>query len=160
MAKPKLVSGGESMHAPSRRQITPDATTMGSPTKRELNSPEAIADFVDAFYAKVVADSWLGPVFSDIDLQQHKPRVRAYWRKLLLSEHDGYRRNMMAQHRALHARHPLRHRHFQRWLALFLETVEEQFSGNTAILAKRLASTIAANLETRLEVGPKQRRTA
>lgn len=62
---------------------------------------------------------------------------------------------MIAQLRALHARHSLQHRHFQRWLALFLETVDERFSGSTAIRAKRLASTIATNLETRLKVGPK-----
>lgn len=89
MAKPKLVSDSESMHAPSRRRSRPTVTTMDSRARRKLNSPEAIADFVDAFYAKVVADSWLGPVFSEIDLQQHKPRVRAYWRKLLLGERGG-----------------------------------------------------------------------
>lgn len=121
---------------------------------RELNSPEAVADLVDVFYAKVVADAVLGPVFKDIDLRQHKLKVRAYWRKMLLGERDGYRRNMIAQHKTLHARHPLQHRHFQRWLALFLETVDERFSGNTATRAKRLASTIATHLETLLnEVG-------
>lgn len=121
-----------------------------SRAKRELNSPEAVADLVDVFYAKVVADAVLGPIFKDIDLLQHKPKVRAYWRKLLLGERDGYRRNMIAQHKALHARHPLQHRHFQRWLALFLETVDERFSGCTAMRARRLASTIATHLETLL----------
>ncbi|HGM6414197.1 group III truncated hemoglobin [Stenotrophomonas maltophilia] len=120
-------------------------------TKRELNSPEAIADLVDAFYAEVVADSVLGPIFKDIDLQQHKPIVRAYWRKMLLRNRESYRRNMIARHISLHARHPLQHRHFQRWLALFVETVDERFSGNSAIRAKRLASTIATHLEALLK---------
>ncbi|TAN05810.1 MAG: group III truncated hemoglobin [Rhodanobacteraceae bacterium] len=123
---------------------------MDSRAKRELNSPEAIADLVDVFYAKVVADAVLGPVFKGIDLQQHKPKVRAYWRKMLLGERDGYRRNMIAQHKALHARHPLQRRHFQRWLALFLQTVDERFSGSTAMRAKRLASMVATRLETLL----------
>ncbi len=121
-----------------------------SRAKRELNSPEAVADLVDVFYAKVIADAVLGPVFKDIDLRQHKPKVRAYWRKMLLGERDGYRRNMIAQHKALHARHPLQRRHFQRWLALFLETVDERFRGCTAMRARRLASTTATHLETLL----------
>jgi hemoglobin len=121
-----------------------------SRAKRELNSPEAVAALVDVFYAKVVADAVLGPVFKDIDLRQHKPKVRAYWRKMLLGERDGYRRNMIAQHKELHARHPLQHRHFQRWLALFLETVDERFSGCTATRARRLASTVAIRLEALL----------
>jgi hemoglobin len=119
---------------------------------RELNSPEAIADFVDAFYAKVVADAVLGPIFEDVDLQQHKPRIRAYWRKMLLGDHEGYRRNMIARHIELHTRHCLQHQHFQRWLALCVETVDEQFRGHSAIRAKRLATTIAINLETQLDV--------
>ncbi|MEY2153009.1 MULTISPECIES: group III truncated hemoglobin [Rhodanobacter] len=119
---------------------------------RELNSPEAIADFVDAFYAKVRVDAALGPIFKDVDLQQHIPKIRAYWRKMLLGDHEGYRRNMIAQHMALHTRHSLHHHHFQRWLALFVATVDEQFRGHAAIQAKRLASTIAVNLEALLDV--------
>ncbi|WFC40274.1 group III truncated hemoglobin [Pseudoxanthomonas sp. SE1] len=119
---------------------------------RELNSPEAIADCVDAFYAKVIIDAALGPIFKEVDLQQHKPTIRAYWRKMLLGEHEGYRRNMIAQHIALHTRHSLQHHHFQRWLELFVETVDEQFCGHAAVRAKRLATTIAINLEALLDV--------
>lgn len=119
--------------------------------KRELSSLGAITALVDAFYAKVVADDVLGPVFEDIDLPRHKPKIYAYWRRMLLGEHDAYRRNMIARHQALHARQPLQHRHFERWLTLFLDTVDERFRGTTADRARHLASTIAANLETLLK---------
>lgn len=122
--------------------------SIDSRTRRELNTPDAVTELVDAFYAKVVADPVLGPVFEGIYLTRHKPRVRAYWRKMLLGEHDAYRRNMIARHRALHGRHPLQHRHFRRWLTLFRSTVDERFCGATADRARQLASTIATNLES------------
>ena len=127
--------------------------SIDSRARRELNTPDAVTELVDAFYTKVVADPVLGPVFEDIDLGQHKPNVHAYWRKMLLGEHDAYRRNMIARHQALHGRHPLQHRHFARWLALFLDTVDERFRGTTADRARRLASTIASNLESVLKQG-------
>lgn len=119
--------------------------------KRKLDSPQAIAELINAFYAKVIADAILAPMFKDLDFQQHLPKVHAYWRKMLLGERDGYRRNMIAKHQQLHARHPLQHRHFQRWLMLFLETVDERFSGRAAIRTKRLASTIISHLQTLLD---------
>lgn len=118
---------------------------------RELDSPQAIAEFVDAFYAKAVADAILAPMFKELDLQQHLPKVYAYWRKMLLGECDGYRRNMIAKHRQLHDRHPLQHRHFQRRLTLFEETVDERFAGHAAIRAKRLASTVVTHLENLID---------
>ena len=117
---------------------------------RELNSPDAITELVDAFYGKVLADDVLAPVFQGIDLPRHKPKIYAYWRKMLLGEHDAYRRNMIARHQALHSRHPLQHQHFQRWLALFLDTVDERFSGTIADRARRLAPMITTNLQKTL----------
>ena len=61
-------------------------------TPRDLDSPEAIAEMLDAFYRKVLADDRLRPLFLDvaeIDLRTHLPCIRAYWCKLLLGERDG-----------------------------------------------------------------------
>jgi hemoglobin len=119
-------------------------------TPRDLDTPEAIAELVDAFYRKVLADARLRPLFVDvagIELEAHVPRIRAYWRKLLLGERGDYRRNMVARHLALHGRCPLRHEDFVRWLVLFRETVDERFTGANARRALTLAATIAGNLE-------------
>ena len=83
---------------------------------------------------------------ADIELETHLPHIRAYWCKLLLGERDGYRRNMVARHLALHARHPLQIDDFERWLKLFRETVNEDFAGPSADRAKTLATRIAGNL--------------
>ena len=118
-------------------------------TPRDLDTPEAIAELLDAFYRKVLADDRLRTLFvdvADIELETHLPHIRAYWCKLLLGERDGYRRNMVARHLALHARHPLQIDDFERWLKLFRETVNADFTGPSADRAKTLATRIAGNL--------------
>lgn len=115
---------------------------------RDLDHPEAVSELVDAFYRKVLADPTLAPVFlhvARVDLDEHLPIIEAFWRRMLLG-HRSYARNMVARHAAVHARFGLRQRHFDRWLALFIQTVDERFAGPYAERARRLAATIARNL--------------
>lgn len=120
---------------------------------RDLNDPEAISELVDAFYARVLVDPTLAPMFTQVaavDLDHHLPTIKAFWRKMLLGRPD-YDRNMVARHAAVHARMPLTGRHFDRWLALFTRTIEERFAGPGADRARTLAVRIAANLERNLD---------
>ena len=85
---------------------------MGSPDGRgddsrgkkpDLDSREQIDSFVDRFYARLLQDERLAPIFVDvaeIDLAVHLPHIKAYWCKLLLGE-QGYRRHTMNIHRQL-----------------------------------------------------------
>lgn len=121
-------------------------------TKPDLNSRAHVEAFVDRFYAKVLADPQLAPIFLDvahIDLAVHLPHIKDYWCKLLLCER-GYARHTMNIHRRLHDLRPLREEDFQRWLALFTSTVDEYYSGERATRAKQLAATIAANMRQSL----------
>lgn len=120
---------------------------------RDLNSPEAVSELVDAFYARVLVDPTLAPMFTQVaavDLDHHLPTIKAFWRKMLLGRPD-YDRNMVARHAAVHARMPLTPRHFDRWLALFTRTIDERFAGPGADRARTLAVRIAANLERNLD---------
>ncbi len=120
---------------------------------RDLDDPRAIDRLVDAFYARVLLDPTLAPVFTavaGVDLDHHLPVIKAFWRKMLLGHRD-YARNMVARHAAVHARLPLRRRHFDRWLALFTRTIDDHFAGPGAERAKRLARHIAANLERNID---------
>ncbi|MDZ7748321.1 MAG: group III truncated hemoglobin [Halofilum sp. (in: g-proteobacteria)] len=122
-------------------------------TRPDLDNAAAIDRLVDAFYARVLADPTLAPVFTEvaaIDLDTHLPRIKAFWRKMLLGE-AGYRRNMVARHAAVHARFGLGARHFDRWLALFTRTLDERFAGPYAARARHLAVTIARNLARNLD---------
>jgi len=125
--------------------------------KPDLDSRERIERFVDLFYARILADERLAPIFLDvaaIDLDQHLPHIVDYWCKLLLGE-GGYRRHTMNIHRELHGRQPLQAADFERWLALFTATVDQHFRGDRAERAKRVAAAIAANMAKSLPARPR-----
>ena len=128
----------------------------------DLDSPEHIAAFVDRFYERLLADPQLRPIFIEaagIDLATHLPRIRAYWRKMLLGD-PGYRRHTMNIHRAVHARRPFTAADFDRWLALFTATLDEGYAGPVSERARRLATRIAANMQAGLAAPCDERRAA
>ena len=122
--------------------------------KPDLDTRENIASFVDEFYERLLADEELGPIFVDVaqvDLAVHLPHIKDYWCKLLLGEKD-YQRHTMNIHRQLHGKRSLEKRDFQRWLELFITTVDEHFAGARAERSKRVAASIAANMEKSLSL--------
>ncbi|MEP4485391.1 MAG: group III truncated hemoglobin [Halioglobus sp.] len=121
-------------------------------SRPDLSTPSQIEHFVDQFYARLLMDPQLAPIFLDvaqIDLNAHLPLIKAYWRKLLLGDTD-YQRHTMNIHRAVHVRRSLQPADFQRWLDLFMATVDEYFEGSQAERAKRIAQAIAANMQKSL----------
>lgn len=121
---------------------------METAAKPDLDTPPRIREFVEAFYAKLLRDEQLAPIFLDvanIDLKKHLPLICSYWEKLLLGESD-YRRHTMNIHRAVHGKRPFTHADFDRWLEFFKATVDEHFSGEHAEKAKRTAAFIAFNM--------------
>jgi len=120
--------------------------------KPDLDSPEQVGLFVDSFYARLLRDPVLAPIFLDvaaIDLDSHLPHIKAYWAKLLLGE-TSYRRHTMNIHRRLHDKRTLRAEDFERWLDYFTGAVDAGWEGDRAEKAKRIAATIAANMHTAL----------
>ncbi|MCZ6829444.1 MAG: group III truncated hemoglobin [Gammaproteobacteria bacterium] len=122
---------------------------MTTAARPDLDTRERVEAFVDAFYAKVLVDPLLAPIFLDvaaIELDVHLPHIKDYWCKLLLGE-TAYRRHTMNIHRQLHAKRELSTPDFQRWLDLFVATLEETYQGPGADRARRLATTIAGNMQ-------------
>ena len=125
------------------------------PQQGDLDSPDAIAFFVECFYQKLLNDPRMASIFVDvagIEIEQHFPRIRAYWEKLLLGD-TRYRRHTMNIHRELNAKTPLQDSDFAQWLGYFIVTVDEHFNGPGAERAKRIASKIATNMQQRLAGG-------
>lgn len=116
--------------------------------KPDLDTSQRIEQFVRAFYGRLLNDERLAPIFLDIaaiDIKVHLPLICSYWEKLLLGNAE-YKRHTMNIHRQLHAKQPLTKQDFNRWLELFISTVEEMFRGEKAEQAKRIAGQIAANM--------------
>ena len=86
----------------------------------DLDSRPQIEAFVDLFYARMLKDPQLAPIFLDVaavDLAVHLPHIKDYWSKLLLGE-AAYRRHTMNIHRQLHGKRPLEAADFERIDAL------------------------------------------
>lgn len=118
----------------------------------DLDTPAHIQTFLELFYDALLADPVLAPIFLDvagIDLRVHLGHIQAYWEKLLLKR-DGYHRHTMNIHRALHAKQALNASDFDRWLGLFRDTLEANFSGPYADRALQIAGHIAANMKAQI----------
>lgn len=121
-------------------------------TQQDLDTPQAIKEFVQRFYDKLLADEQLGPIFlqtAAIDLQTHREVIESFWRKLLLGE-VGYDRHMMNIHREIHDQRQFTAADFERWLAYFEATLDEHYHGELTHRARYLARSIATNLKEAL----------
>lgn len=121
----------------------------------DLHNRDDVFTLVSEFYRRAFADELLGPIFVDVarmDLDHHLPIICDFWETVLFRA-GLYRRNALALHVNLNARAPLEWRHFERWLELWVATVDEQFAGQKAELAKVQGSRIAGSIHRRLQGG-------
>ncbi len=97
-----------------------------------------IETLVNLFYNKVKSDELLLPVFSHVDWPHHLPIMYNFWSSMLLGD-QSYLGNPFQKHIHL----AIDSSHFNQWLALFKETVDENFTGLKADEAKSRALSIA-----------------
>ena len=108
---------------------------------------------VRAFYARALTDPMIGYLFTDVahlDLEAHVPQITSFWETILLGA-QSYGGGAFAVHASLHRKAPLRGGHFERWLVLWHETVDELFAGPRAELAKAHADRVARAFHRRLQ---------
>jgi hemoglobin len=120
--------------------------------RKDIHSAEDIKVMVDAFYEKVNADPLLSPVFNavaQVNWETHLPVMYSFWAKLLFGDLT-YQGQPFPKHLPL----PVREAHFERWLLLFKQTVDELFVGSRAEEAKSKATSIANIFKVRI-LGPK-----
>lgn len=116
--------------------------------KPDLDNPAAIHRMVQLFYARLLDDPRMRPIFlevSGIHLAEHLPRIEAYWCKMLLG-HCTYGRNMVRQHVQVDDAVPLDEGHFDRWQTHFERTLDAHFSGPFTDKARKIARNVLRNL--------------
>jgi hemoglobin len=108
--------------------------------KKLLASREDIQCLVDNFYAQVQKDELLAPIFAAVihDWAAHLPTMYDFWDSLLFGT-MSYQGNPFAKHIPL----PINENHFNRWLEIFIQTVDNQFFGEKADEIKQRATSIA-----------------
>ena len=109
--------------------------------KKDLQNLDDIRTLVDSFYGKVRSDELLAPIFNERirdNWPVHLEKMYRFWQTVLLGEHT-----YMGTPFPPHANLPVDKSHFEQWLKLFKETLDEQFSGEKAKEAKWRADKMA-----------------
>ena len=118
-------------------------------TLPDISSRQDIMHLVNRFYEKVKADEMIGYIFNDVarvDWEKHLPVMYDFWESVIFFT-GGYTGNPMITHRKLNQVVHLTPGHFQKWIELFTSTVDENFSGDKAELAKQRAVSIATIMQ-------------
>jgi hemoglobin len=113
--------------------------------KNDITTYEDCLLLIRKFYDKLLTDDTIAHFFVDLDLEEHIPRVADFWAFLLIDK-PGYNNNMMTAHAKLE----LKEKDFERWLALFHETINEHFAGEKAELAIQRSTLIAWTMRSKM----------
>ncbi len=123
---------------------------------RDIETRADCERLVRAFYSRALTDPLIGWIFVDVaklDLEKHVPVIASFWETVLLGARS-YSGGAFAPHAVLHMKAGLRAPHFERWLVLWRETVDELFTGPRAELAKEHALRVAHAFHRRLQELP------
>lgn len=117
--------------------------------KKDIIALEDIRLLVDTFYGKVREDELIGPIFND-KIQnrwpEHLAKMYTFWQTVLLGEHTYFGSPFPP-----HAQLPVEQRHFERWLSLFSDTLNELFTGPVAEEALWRAGKMATMFQYKIE---------
>ena len=123
---------------------------------KDIVSQDDIQQLVNSFYDKVKT-SEIGFFFEEIakvNWEKHLPKMYIFWESVLFAtvKFDG---NPMGAHFPINEIIPMEKKHFEAWLKLWKETVDENFSGEMAESAKNKAENIAKLMSFKMETETK-----
>ncbi len=102
--------------------------------RKDITHLDDVKLLVDCFYGKVRQDEKLKDIFDNVIKDrwpEHLEKMYRFWQTVLLDEHTYYGSPFLP-----HAKMPVDALHFERWLNLFNETVDDLFEGEKATRAK------------------------
>ena len=117
--------------------------------QHDILSLDDVRQLVDTFYGKVQQDEMLAPIFNSRIQDrwpEHLEKMYRFWQTLLLEEHTYFGAPFPP-----HAKLPVEHLHFEKWLTLFQDTVNELFTGEKAEEAKWRGNKMAQMFEWKIE---------
>ena len=115
---------------------------------KDILNIEDIRLLVDTFYEKVRKDELLSPVFNAVikdNWPAHLEKMYRFWQTVLLGEHTYFGSPFQP-----HVKLPIEKIHFERWLKLFFQNIDEQFEGEKAEEAKTRSFKMAEMFQYKL----------
>ena len=109
--------------------------------KNDISTLKDVHFLVDRFYETVQNDSFLGPIFNERlagKWEMHHRKLYRFWHTVLLRRPD-YFGDPIPMHFSMN----IGPNHFDRWLTVWVETVDLHFEGDIAERAKLRGRTMA-----------------
>lgn len=113
--------------------------------KKDIETRADVEKLVYTFYDKVREDPNIGYFFSEVitvNWEHHLPLMVNFWENVLFQQGE-YKGNPMRVHQEIHQQSPIEPKHFEHWVKLFHETINELFDGPGAELARQRGQSIA-----------------
>ena len=116
---------------------------------KDVQNRSDIIKFINAFYAKAKTNIVIGPVFhaaiKEKEWEVHLQRIYDFWEMVLLSQ-SSYRGDPFSKHIDL----SIKKLHFEVWIQLFNETLDQYFEGPNVDLLKDRALKMSEMFQIKL----------
>jgi hemoglobin len=117
--------------------------------KKDISKTKDIENLIDTFYEKVKRDEAISHYFLKVNWGKHLPVMYKFWENVLFYT-GNYSGNPLQKHLILNERNPLSIEDFNRWVEIFIETVNEHYEGENAEQIKQRAQSIATIMQIKI----------
>ena len=120
-----------------------------SASNTDILNADDVKLLVDNFYGKVRDNNLLSPIFNNVikdNWPAHLEKMYGFWQTILLDV-QAYTGSPFLKHAKL----PIEREHFDTWISLFNETVDEHFTGEKATEAKWRAARMSEMFQYKLD---------
>lgn len=116
---------------------------------KEITTLDDIKLLVNTFYSRVQKDELIGHIFNE-KIQnrwnEHLEKMYTFWQTVFLDDHTYFGRPFPP-----HADLPVEREHFDRWISIFSQTIDELFEGEKAEEAKWRGTQMAKMFHSKIE---------
>ena len=116
--------------------------------KNDIENREDIYLIIKDFYLKLLI-RFFGEIVTKNHLETHLETVTDFWNGVLFND-TTYQRNAMEPHLLLNKKSPFKKEHFKKWLYHFNTSIDDNFKGTKAEMAKTRALSIATVMEIKM----------
>ncbi|HEU0112470.1 MAG TPA: group III truncated hemoglobin [Flavisolibacter sp.] len=119
---------------------------------RDIENRGDLVAFLQAFYKAAFKDELIGRFFTEVvplNLETHIPVIADFWEAVVFGTR-GYRKNVMEVHQHIHHLSAIKKEHLDRWVSIFINTMDKHFEGPGATLMKQRAQSIATLMNIKL----------
>jgi hemoglobin len=119
---------------------------------KDIENRQDIEALMASFYSVAMKDETIGHFFTEVvplNLEKHIPLISDFWETVIFDK-AVYRGNVFGVHEHIHTLFAFEDKHFERWVALFKQTVNESFVGSNAEKIKQRGESIATVMRIKL----------